>query len=491
MNVLLITLDQFRGDCLSAAGHEVVRTPNLDYLAANGVRFARHYSQAAPCGPGRAALYTGMYQMNNRVVANGTPLDGRFDNLALAGRRAGYLPTLFGYTDQAVDPRSINNPDDPRLSTYEGVLPGFEHELDLTGDHAPLRAWLVSLGYDSLPEGVGPLLASERNRPAHHSVSAFLTNEAAAWITQQSQPWFAHLSYLRPHPPYSAAGNFSTMYSAATKPTPIVPTADVHPFHRAALANAAAAAPQDSTSMAWKQSQYYGMISEVDEQLGRLWNALRAAGCWDDTLIIVTADHGEQMGDHGLMGKLGYWNESYHIPGIVRDPRRPVGHGRVVRAFTENVDIMPTLCEAFGLPIPGQCDGRSLTDFLAGDEPRAWRTAAHWEFDWRDLLIACGAFDDPLERRLEQLSLAVLRTDHAAYVQFGDGSFCCFDLVLDPTWRTEITDPARVLVLAQEMLIWRSQHTDRTLTGMLMQDGGIGRWPVSPAAPLRHSMVER
>ena len=93
-NVLFITLDQFRGDALSCAGHPVVRTPNLDALAAEGVRLANHYSQAAPCAPGRAALYTGMYQMNHRVVHNGTPLDARFDNVALAGRRAGYAPAL-------------------------------------------------------------------------------------------------------------------------------------------------------------------------------------------------------------------------------------------------------------------------------------------------------------------------------------------------------------------------------------------------------------
>ncbi len=124
MNFLLITLDQFRGDCLGAAGHPVVKTPHLDRLAREGVRLARHYSQAAPCGPGRASLYTGMYQTNHRVVANGTPLDARFDNVAWAARRAGYLPTLFGYTDQAVDPRETTGPGDPRLLTYEAVLAG-------------------------------------------------------------------------------------------------------------------------------------------------------------------------------------------------------------------------------------------------------------------------------------------------------------------------------------------------------------------------------
>lgn len=94
-NYLLVTLDQFRADCLSVAGHPVVRTPHLDRLAVLGVRFARHYSQAAPCSPGRASLYTGLYQMNHRVVGNGAPLDRRFDNLAKAARRAGYAPTLF------------------------------------------------------------------------------------------------------------------------------------------------------------------------------------------------------------------------------------------------------------------------------------------------------------------------------------------------------------------------------------------------------------
>src|ERR1700709_450567 len=142
-NILLITLDQFRADCLSCAGHPVVHTPALDDLASQGVRLAHHYSQAAPCSPGRAALYTGTYQMNNRVVANGTPLDTRFDNIALAARRAGYAPALFGYTDQGVDPREASGPDDPRMHAYTGVLPGFDPVLALDDDQVPWREWLV------------------------------------------------------------------------------------------------------------------------------------------------------------------------------------------------------------------------------------------------------------------------------------------------------------------------------------------------------------
>ena len=137
-NVLFVTLDQFRGDSYGAAGHPLVRTPNLDAIAAAGVRFARHYAQAAPCAPGRAALYTGTYQMNNRVVANGTPLDFGLDNVARAALRAGYHPVMFGYTDQAADPRRITDANDPRLSNWEGVLPGFEELLCLDERHAPV-----------------------------------------------------------------------------------------------------------------------------------------------------------------------------------------------------------------------------------------------------------------------------------------------------------------------------------------------------------------
>ncbi|HEY5288598.1 MAG TPA: sulfatase-like hydrolase/transferase, partial [Caulobacteraceae bacterium] len=211
LNILLITLDQMRGDCLSAAGHPIVRTPNLDRLARDGARLSRHYSQAAPCGPGRASLYTGLYQMNHRVVANGTPLDRRFDNIAWAARRGGYSPALFGYTDQAIDPREASGPNDSRLSNYEEVLPGFE-SVDLpSGQLDPWIAWLRRLGHDA-PSNSVAALATEPDRPADHSLSAYLAGRLIDWIKTQDRPWFAHLSQLRPHPPYAAAGRFATLY---------------------------------------------------------------------------------------------------------------------------------------------------------------------------------------------------------------------------------------------------------------------------------------
>ena len=485
MNVLFITLDQFRGDSLSCAGHPLVHTPNLDALADHGVRLARHYAQTNPCGPGRASLYTGTYLMNHRVVGNGTPLDARFDNLALVARRAGYEPALFGYTDTAVDPRTVASLDDPRLRTYEGVLPGFDPVLLLVEEHEPWRAWLETAGHDPGVDAHAAL-STESTRPVELSLSSFTTDRVLEWIDRQDRPWLAHVSYLRPHPPYDAAGEFSQWYDPADVPAAITPADDRHRLHDRLLEHPQLRSPAGD-GLRRLRAAYYGMISEVDHQLGRLWQHLRDTGAWDDTLIVVTADHGEQLGDHGYIQKAGFFEQSHHIVGVVRDPSRPAGHGRVVDAFTENVDLLPTVCEVLGIEVPLQCDGMPLTPYLDGVSPPWWRDAAHWEFDWRTMLIGSGPPPPwPWDRRLEQQHLAVRRDDATAFVQFGDGSSLTFDLAADPTWRTmvdERDDPTRVLDAARAMLRWRSTHADRTLAGTLIADGIQGRHPaVLPTA---------
>jgi arylsulfatase A-like enzyme len=481
MNILLITLVQFRGDSLGCAGHPLVRTPNLDRLARDGTRLARHYGQAAPCSPGRASLYTGLYQMNHRVVGNGTPLDRRFDNIARAARRAGHVPTLFGYTDQSVDPRDTDGPDDPRLQSYEGILPGFEVGLRLAAEWP--TAWMAhlrALGH-VVPDDPHAVLAGEPGRPAEHSMSAFLADGFIAWLGRQSAPWFAHLSQFRPHPPYAAAGHFSAMYDSGDVPLPIAPAEDRHRLHEGLMRHPKMAAPGDEATLRGLRAQYFGMISEADHQLGRVWAALEAAGQWEDTFILVTADHGEQLGDHGLIQKGGFFEQSYHIPCIIRDPRPAAARGAVVERFTEAVDVFPTLCEAMGLAVPAACDGAPLTPFLEGREPPWWREAAHYEWDWRTSLIAEGPSPWPWDRRLERQNLAVRRGEDHAYIHFGEGSWLAFDLAADPTWRTPVRDPAVVLEGAQALLTWRARHADRTLTGMLVEGGGIGRWPEMPA----------
>jgi arylsulfatase A-like enzyme len=476
VNVLFITLDQFRGDSYGAAGHPLVRTPTLDRIAREGVRLERHFSQSAPCAPGRAALYTGTYQMNNRVIANGTPLPAGLDNIALVARRGGFNPTLFGYTDQGLDPDQAAGYDDPRLDYYDGILPGFSVGLYLPESQAGWLQYLRAKGYE-VASGWIPLLVGEPERPAEDSLSGFLTTRFVEWLADQESGWFAHLSYLRPHPPYAAAGEFATMYDPADVSLPITPVDREfrHPIHEYSLGVGGRAAPANVDDMRFIRAQYYGMISEIDFQLGRVVDAIESRGEWQDTLVVITSDHGEQLGDHGLIQKLGYFPESYHVLGLWRDPRSNLA-GRSVSAFTENVDLLPTLCDALSLDEPAQSDGRSLSALMAGG-PVAWRTAAHYEWDYRGDWIKQQGSGWSGDQRLSDQNLAVSVGDEVSYVQFGDGSFRCFDLKADPTWRTECRDTARILEAAQEQLVWRQDHVRSDMTDMLLGPQRKGRWP--------------
>jgi arylsulfatase A-like enzyme len=476
VNVLFITLDQFRGDSYAAAGHLLVRTPTIDRIAREGVRLTKHYSQAAPCSPGRAAIYTGTYQMNNRVVANGTPLSAHFDNISLVARRAGYDPTLFGYTDQGVDPNRAEGYDDPRLDNYDGVLPGFSVGLYLPESQAGWIQYLRSNGYD-VPNGWLTACRTEPDRPAEHSLSGFLTTRFVEWLDQQDSGWFAHLSYLRPHPPYAAAGEFSHMYDPADMAMPISPVGqeDRHWVHDAALNVEGSAAPTDPDAMRALRAQYYGMISEVDSQLARVVRHIEDRGEWEDTLVVITADHGDQLGDHGLKDKLGFFPQSYHVIGLWRDPHSQ-NAGRAVSDFTENIDLLPTLADVMGVDEPPQCDGRSLSALLSGEDV-PWRSAAHYEWDFRTYFIRGATTPWPKDRSLSLANLAASVSDDLGYVQFADGSFKCFDLIADPTWRTECRDSDRVMRAAQEQLVWRQEHLRRDMTDMLLRPSRPGRWP--------------
>ena len=218
LNVLFITADQWRGECLSALDHPVVRTPNLDALAADGVLFRRHFANAVPCGPSRASLHTGMYLQNHRRGTNGTPLDARHTNWAKEAASHGYDPVLFGYTDTSQDPRGLAA-DDPWLKTYEGPLPGIR-PICLMGDvPKPWTDWLkaggfevpaeIRLAYGNREPGPdyedGAANPKPLKYPAEFDDTAFLVGKTIDYIKGASGPFIAHLSLLRPHPPFVAA----------------------------------------------------------------------------------------------------------------------------------------------------------------------------------------------------------------------------------------------------------------------------------------------
>ena len=128
-------------------------------------------------------------------------------------------------------------------------------------------------------------------------------------------------------------------------------------------------APHDEQERRQVRATYYGAQREVDDGLAPLFDYLRETGLADSTLVVLTSDHGEMGGDHWLLEKLGYWDESYHVPLIVVDPRAEAdgSRGSVQRAVTESVDVLPTICEFLGAEVPLQADGWSLAPFLRGE----------------------------------------------------------------------------------------------------------------------------
>lgn len=500
MNVLFITADQWRGDSLGYAGHPLVKTPNLDALAADAATFLNHYSNAAPCSPARACLYTGLYQMTNRVVRNGTPHAHRFDNVALAARRQGFSPTLFGYTDQSADPTVVPE-GDPRLTTYEGVLPGFDVRLRLPEDEKPWLSWLKSRGYDFADKFAAhaPVSAPGRvsNAPpaytADETQTAFLTDEFIRWHGEQDGAWFAHLSYLRPHPPFVVPAPYNTMYDPSDVPAfrRAASSADertIHPLLDLALGTThldhfivdGSGLVADLSDAEFRQlrATYYGMISEVDAQLGRVFAAIKAAGQWNDTLLIFTSDHAELAGDHFMLGKGGFHDESQHVPLIIRDPRVETRGARIT-AFTEAVDIYPTLLEAIGVAPTHVADGRSLLPWLAGETPPDWRDAVHWEFDFRD--VAGQSAERALGLRSDQLNLAVIRSGRWKYVHCAALPPLLFDLEADPHGLVNLAqDPTHAgarLEMAERLLAWRAEHLDQTLALQELTPQGVVRRP--------------
>ena len=211
-----------------------------------------------------------------------------------------------------------------------------------------------------------------------------------------------------------------------------VDEASQHPFLKEFLNKIGYQAPEDDKKLARLKASYFGLMSEVDQNLGVLFDYLKKNNFWNNTLIIFTSDHGEQIGDHWLLGKLGYFDESYHIPLIIRDPSNHQNKGKIIEEYTENVDVMPTMLDWFDLPIPVQCDGQSLLPFLKNDKtPSNWRDAAHWEYDFRDI-VEGSAMEKSLGLTLHQCTLNVLRDDEYKYVHFTNLPPLFFDLKKDP-----------------------------------------------------------
>ncbi|MGC1495738.1 MAG: alkaline phosphatase family protein [Sulfitobacter sp.] len=405
-NVLFIVIDQLRADCIFGELAKHVDTPNLTALMADAVTFQRHYSVVNPCGPSRASLLTGQYSMNHRSVRNGTPLRHDTPNIALEMRKAGYTPMLFGYTDTPPDPR-VYHENDPVLRNEEQTMTGFQDIVEMQFlKSLPWRSHLMNKGYrwnghndvfrPVSPTGDAPKINDPALYRAEDSDTAFLTDKFLATMpAYNGQDWFAHLTYIRPHPPLVAPAPFNAMYDPDQMPLPkrLTDASDEvanHPFFGPTIANSTAAhtvigfpdlPPTDETIQTLR-AVYFGLITEVDLHIGRVITFLKDTGQYDDTLIVVTADHGEMLGDHHTWGKFTVHDAAFHTPLIIRAPGNLAQAGKTITNPVETVDITPTILDWVGQDIPNSMDGRSLLPLLHGETPDDWRSYSFSEFDF-------------------------------------------------------------------------------------------------------------
>jgi len=415
-NILFIMADQLRWDYLGCAGHPSIRTPAIDGLARKGVSFSRAFVQAPVCGGSRMSFYTGRYNVTHGATYNNFPL--RVDEKTIGDylRPLGYRVALVGKTHFKPDLDAMR-----RLGIDPGVNPGllasqcgfepYERDDGLHPDQSadpdlPYNRWLRQLGYpgdnpwhdfaNSVGGENGEILSgwSMRNagRPARvreeHSETAYMTERALAFIDEADAPWCLHLSYIKPHWPYIAPSPYHAMYSAGD----VLPAnrseeerQDPHPVVAAFMAH------EESVNFSRDEVRetviptYMGLISQLDAHVGRVVAHLQRRGLAENTIVVVTSDHGDYLGDHWLGEKDLFHEEVVRVPLIVVDPRADADatRGATLETLVEAIDLAPTFLDWAGGPAePHRLEGRSLLPLLSGQKIPEWREAVFCDSDF-------------------------------------------------------------------------------------------------------------
>jgi arylsulfatase A-like enzyme len=480
-NILFIMCDQLRADYLGCTGHPSIRTPNIDALAARGVNFTNTFCQAPVCGPSRMSFYTGRYMTSHGSTYNGVPLNigekTLGDYLRPLGVRTGLIgkthmtPDNDGLKRLGVDPAS----DDGVLASQCGFEPWERddglHPDQVADPNLPYNQYLRRHGYDgdnpwhsvaNSAEGPdGDILSGWQMRNNHlparvareHSETAYMTDRAMAQIAELGdQPWCMHLSYIKPHWPYMAPAPYHNMYGANT----VLPAnrdirekQNPHPVIDAFMGH------EESINFSEEECRervipaYMGLISEIDDHIGRLVEFLETEGRMDDTLIVFTSDHGDYLGDHWLGEKEMFHEESLRIPMIIVDPDSAADRTRGNRdnRLVEAIDLVPTFVEAAGGGnLPHVLEGRSLLPLLRGGGPEIWRDAVFSEADY-----AFRGARKSLNLAPDQTRAYMIRTNKWKYISYDGFRSQLFDLENDPNELTDVGPSAEHTSIRQDM----------------------------------------
>ena len=419
MNILFIMYDQLRFDYLSCAGHPHLHTPNFDRVAAKGVRFTNAYTQSPVCGPSRMSFYTGRYASSHGAQWNGYPL--RVGEMTLGDhlRAAGVETWLLGKTHMKPDTAGMARlgiDPDSTIGRRQAEC-GFDvwvRDDGLWGEGpdgfydpkpSPYNAYLKSKGYDgSNPwadyanagiEGgqkASGWMFMNADKPANireeDSETPWLTSETLDFMDKADGPWCAHVSYIKPHWPYIAPAPYHDMYGANHVPAATRDARerdDPHPVYAAFMSNKIAKAFQQDEVRQKVIPAYMGLIKQCDDQLGRILDRLEETGQMGDTMIVLTSDHGDYLGDHWLGEKDMFHDASAKIPMIIYDPRveADTTRGTTCDALVEAIDLVPTFVDAAGGEVAGHIlEGRSLVPWLHGQAPENWREVVISEYDY-------------------------------------------------------------------------------------------------------------
>lgn len=390
-NVLWICADQQRFDTIGALGNPHVHTPHLDRLAADGAAFTHAYCQSPICTPSRASFLTGRYPSAVRINTNGNPHFPREETVVT--RRfadAGYTCGLVGklHLAGAYYGREPRTDDGYAFFRYSH---GPRDDWPRGHDYAD---WLRARGEDPAKvlqprnegrHGVAPPTPERDNVPPQLHQTTWCAEQASTFMEQTQGPWLLSVNCYDPHPPYNPPWEYYRRFDPASLPGPYFRPEDLP--HQRTLAGAYFQSdperPEDYDGAGGRvvQALYYAMIAQVDEQVGRMLAALDRTGQRENTVILFMSDHGEALGDHGLVHKgCRFFDGLTRVPLLWSWP----GHfGAGVRsdALVELTDIAPTLMELAGLPVPETMQGRSLLPILAGEaDPGKHRDSVRCEY---------------------------------------------------------------------------------------------------------------
>lgn len=398
-NVLLIMVDQMRGDCLSIRDHPVVDTPNLDQLARDGVLFDNAYSATPSCVPARASVLTGMSQRSTGRVGYRDKVPWNYEH-TLPGEfaKAGYHTQCVGKM-HVYPTRSLCGFHNVVLHDGYMHYARFKHDtkttesFDYVDDYlnwlkekAGVERDLIDLGLDCN--------ASTVARPWHLAEELHPTN----WVTTKSidflrrrdptKPFFLKMSFVRPHPPFDPPKDFYDMYINEDLPEPSVGDwAEKEDAEKSGLNPVTDKGIVPKKRLKRAQAAYYALITHIDHQIGRFLNAMQEYGVYNDTIILFVSDHGELMGDHNLFRKTLAYEGSANVPFILSDPGNhlELDKNRFVHEVVELRDIMPTLLDAAGVKIPDTVEGKSVLPLAVGKNGNPkWREYIHGEHEYGD-----------------------------------------------------------------------------------------------------------